>query len=137
MEFRIVPLCGLCGGLLVSAMGCASAPAEADLGENRVASASMNVRGDSRVAGAAAPGPHFRRATPDEVATHMARIGAARENARRREEAMESLLRRLSEGPDPEAKSMLIAEYTRLVEDQNPVAKEEALERLAAAARTK
>ena len=136
MEFReIAWLCGVYTGFLLSApLGCASAPSESDLGSEHAAQVAATVpTSEATFARATGPGPHFRRATPDEVEAHMAQIQTARDNARRSEEAMGSLLTRISEEQDPQAKLKLLGEYSQLTEKQSQIAKDEAVRRLAAA----
>ena len=135
MEFReIASLCGVYSGFLLSALGCASAPSESDLGSEQAARVAATVpTSEATLARAAGPGPHFKRATPDEVEAHMAQIQTARDNARRSEEAMGSLLTRIVEDQDPQAKLKLLGDYRQLTEKLSQIAKDEAVKRLAAA----
>jgi hypothetical protein len=131
---RTIPLGGLSGALLCFAMGCASAPGEGELDQDHVEPAAATVR---EMRTMAAPGPRFRRATPEEVAAHAARIDTARENARQREIAMSSLLDRIVQSHDIDARAALIDEYGRLVDGQGAIAKRAAFDRLAAAMQPK
>ena len=63
----------------------------------------------------------------------MAQIQTARDNARRSEEAMGSLLTRIVEEQDPQAKLKLLGDYRQLTEKLSQIAKDEAVKRLAAA----